>query len=30
MSELIDKAFSQEIYDLLLGYLEEFRKKNDD
>jgi TRAP-type C4-dicarboxylate transport system substrate-binding protein len=30
MSELIGKVFSQEIYDLLLGYLEEFRKKNND
>ena len=30
MSELIDKAFSQEIYDLLLHHLEEFRKKNND
>jgi TRAP-type C4-dicarboxylate transport system substrate-binding protein len=29
MNELIGKVFSKEIYDLLLHYLEEFRKKND-
>jgi TRAP-type C4-dicarboxylate transport system substrate-binding protein len=29
MHELIGKVFSKEIYDLLLHYLEEFRKKND-
>ncbi len=30
MSELIGKVFSQEIYDLLLGYIEEYRKKNNE
>ncbi len=29
MNELIGKVFSKEIYDLLLHYLEEFRKKHD-
>ena len=29
MNELIGKVFSKEIYDLILHYLKEFRKKND-